>query len=399
MGGILKAQSIKASFVIHCHKNSRLSEPMKYSSIPRAEIPNPLTVIHKAPVSSHPGVFHFQDAVIQADLDFNITGWNNQAELLYGLPGAMGHRLFDLVNLEFVNGSFDIMRANLVADNYWNGEVIFSRHDGEKFHLFSCVNFILNEREEAVAIMIICHNITDLKKKEKELAAAESDRKQLEERLMQEEIQKRKLLNHATIVAQEQERNDISKELHDNVNQILMSAKLFMDVAQKNPEQSKEMLDKAVEYQMLALEEIRKLSKTLSTSLVKMVGLQESVDDIVMNMKQLQRLDVRFSFNSRVEDRLSNDQKLMLFRIIQEQTSNILKHAEASIVQILINENKGVVHLVISDNGKGFEVDQKAKGIGFINIYSRVDAYNGKINLISSPGNGCILELCFPVMQ
>jgi signal transduction histidine kinase len=275
--------------------------------------------------------------------------------------------------------------------------VIFNRFDGEKIHLASSVNFIINEKEEPVAIMIVCRNINELKKKERQLAEAEQERKQLEERLMQEEIKKRKQLNHASIEAQELERNNISKELHDNVNQILMSAKLFMDAAQKNPDQSKEMLDKAVEYQMLALEEIRKLSKTLSTSLVKMVGLRESVDDIVMNMKQLQKLEVKFAFNSRVEDKLSNDQKLMLFRIIQEQTSNIIKHAGARNVQILLNENKGTVNLVISDDGNGFDVEQKAKGIGFINIYSRVDVYNGEVSVISSPGNGCILELRFPV--
>ena len=162
---------------------------------------------------------------------------------------------------------FDAMKATLMSAYYWNGEVIFNRFDGERIHLASSVNFIINEKEEPVAIMIVCRNINELKRKELQLAEAEIERKQLEERLMQEELQKRKQLNHASIEAQEQERNNISKELHDNVNQILMSAKLFMDAAQKNPGQSKEMLDKAIEYQMLALEEIRKLSKTLSTSL------------------------------------------------------------------------------------------------------------------------------------
>jgi PAS domain S-box-containing protein len=224
-----------------------------------------------------------------------------------------------------------------------------------------------------------------------------TERKELEARLLHEEIQKQKQVNQATIAAQEQERNNISKELHDNVNQILMSAKLFMNTAQRNPAQSKELLEKAVEYQLLALEEIRKLSKSLSTSLVKTVGLKESVADIVYNMETLQNLDVQFKFNSRVEDKLSNEQKLMLFRIIQEQTSNIIKYAEARSVQIFINETRGIVHLVISDDGKGFDVEQKGKGIGFVNIFSRADAYNGRISIISSPGNGCTLELRFPV--
>ena len=128
-----------------------------------------------------------------------------------------------------------------------------------------------------------------------------------------------------------------------------------------------------------------------------MVGLRESIDDIVMNMKHLQKLEVQFAFNKNVEEKLDNDQKLMLFRIIQEQTSNIIKHADARSVQILLNENKGMVSLVISDDGKGFAVEQKAKGIGFINIYSRADVYNAEVSVVSSPGNGCLLELRFPV--
>lgn len=193
-------------------------------------------------------------------------------------------------------------------------------------------------------------------------------------------------------------KTNISRELHDNVNQILMSAKLFMDTAKRIPEQSNELLDKAIEYQLLALQEIRKLSKSLSTSNVKTIGLRESVNDIVNNMKLLSALDVQFIFNERVEDKLSDDQKLMLFRVIQEQTNNIIKYAEARSVQIMINEANNMLRMVISDDGVGFDPsDTSTNGIGFINIISRADVYNGKVNVVSSPGNGCTLEICFPV--
>ena len=58
---------------------------------------------------------------------------------------------------------------------------------------------------------------------------------------------------------------------------------------------------------------------------------------------------------------------------------------------------KAMWTLIISDDGKGFDPSQKPKGIGFTNIFNRADAYNGKVNIISSPGNGCILELQFPL--
>ena len=148
---------------------------------------------------------------------------------------------------------------------------------------------------------------------------------------------------------------------------------------------------------MLALEEIRKLSKSLNTSLVKAVGLENSIEDVLNNMIQTKGIEVDFQFNPRVAEKLNDEQQLMLFRIIQEQTSNIIKYADAANVTLLLNETGGNVHLVIRDDGKGFDTKQKSRGIGFVNIFSRVDAYHGKANIISSPGNGCTLEIRIPV--
>ena len=264
----------------------------------------------------------------------------------------------------------------------WQDEYRFQCADGNYKYLLDS-GIILYKNQKPVRIIGAIQDLTE--------------RKELEGRLLMEEIQKQKQVNQATIAVQEQERNSISRELHDNVNQILMSAKLFMNTAQKNPSQSSELLDKAVEYQMLALEEIRKLSKSLNSSLIKTVGLKDSIGDIVENMINLQHLDVTFRFNYELEKRLNNDQKIMLYRIVQEQTNNIIKYASARTVQILINESKGNVTLIVSDDGRGFDASQKPKGIGFTNIYNRADAYNGKVNIISSPGNGCILELQFPL--
>ena len=99
-----------------------------------------------------------------------------------------------------------------------------------------------------------------------------------------------------------------------------------------------------------------------------------------------------------VIDKLTPEQQLMVFRIVQEQTANIIKHAEATIGRILLKEKDQQIQLLISDNGKGFDLGRtKLNGIGHINIFNRVDAYNGKAEIISSPGNGCILDIIFPL--
>jgi two-component system sensor histidine kinase UhpB len=264
----------------------------------------------------------------------------------------------------------------------WDDEYRFECADGH--YKFLCDSgIILYRNNKAVRILGAIRDLTEKKK--------------LEKQLFDEQAQRHKAITLATLAAQEQEKTNISRELHDNVNQILMSSKLFMDTARRTPEQATELLDKAIEYQLMALQEIRKLSKSLNTSHIKAVGLRDSVNDIVQNMKMLD-LEVHFIFNNQVEEKLSDEQRLMVFRIIQEQTSNIIKYAEAKTVQIMINEMNDMIHLVICDDGVGFDPeDDSEKGIGFINITSRAEAHNGKVNILASPGKGCSLELCFPL--
>jgi two-component system sensor histidine kinase UhpB len=90
----------------------------------------------------------------------------------------------------------------------------------------------------------------------------------------------------------------------------------------------------------------------------------------------------------------------MIYRLIQEQTSNILKYAESTEAVISLRLVRHTIELIISDNGKGFDkTEQKLTGIGFSNIFNRVDAYDGKMEIISSPGKGCKLVVCIPVSE
>jgi PAS domain S-box-containing protein len=221
-------------------------------------------------------------------------------------------------------------------------------------------------------------------------------RKKLESQLLHEQVKKQKLINQATIDAQEKERNMISAELHDNVNQLLMSAKLHIGAA-KHSDIQDELLDKASDYLLQAVEEIRSLSKRLNTSIVRSVGLEESIFDICRNMKQFNDITVSIKIDKAVIDKLTKEQQLVVFRIIQEQSNNIIKYSRADAVTIALSEKSNQCSLLVSDNGIGFDKEkQKANGIGFINIFNRVDAYNGKVEIITYPDNGCTLNISIP---
>ncbi|MGN6494751.1 MAG: sensor histidine kinase [Agriterribacter sp.] len=96
------------------------------------------------------------------------------------------------------------------------------------------------------------------------------------------------------------------------------------------------------------------------------------------------------------EERLTHEQKLVLYRIIQEQLNNIIKHAAAKKVTITLSLDAiEQVHLIIHDNGRGFDQSKVKAGIGLRNITSRIQALKGHVDIQSIPGLGCKLTASF----
>jgi two-component system sensor histidine kinase UhpB len=94
---------------------------------------------------------------------------------------------------------------------------------------------------------------------------------------------------------------------------------------------------------------------------------------------------------------INNQIKLVLYRIIQEQVSNILKHARAKNAFISIDVINSYVTLNMEDDGVGFNLQKRSKGIGLKNIESRCNLFAGTMDLITSPGEGCVMRIQIPV--
>ncbi|HMJ46327.1 MAG TPA: ATP-binding protein [Ferruginibacter sp.] len=213
-------------------------------------------------------------------------------------------------------------------------------------------------------------------------------------------MQNHRIISRAIIKAEEKERNRLGAELHDNVNQLLVSARLYIGLQKKKPNNNLEYLDKADEYLSIAIEEIRELTRRLTTPVITNEGLQNCMEEIAGSMLLLKNIHLQLMISDDIVIKLSIEQQLMIYRIIQEQTSNILKYAETTAATISLQEINGNVELIITDYGKGFDrSQQKTNGIGFTNIFNRVDAYNGTSEIISSPGNGCKLIITFPLIE
>jgi PAS domain S-box-containing protein len=220
--------------------------------------------------------------------------------------------------------------------------------------------------------------------------------KVLEEKLEQEIKLKEKQIAEAMVDAKDTERSDIGKELHDNINQLLGVSRLYLQMAKGGGENSEMYLNRSSEYTLTAIEEIRKLTKGLTTDIIKNLGLCEAIENVVRDTMEVNPIKISCALQSFIENSVSRKFKLNVYRILQEQLNNILKHAGATYVIITLLQNKKSIVLTISDNGVGFDTGKKRKGIGVDNIINRAVSYNGTADFVSQPGQGCVLTVTFP---
>lgn len=224
-----------------------------------------------------------------------------------------------------------------------------------------------------------------------------SETKNLQNELAMQQIAIQKQLTEATILVQEQEREEIGKELHDNINQILATVKMFLNMAKENEKMREDLVDRSFNNVNLAIEEIRKLSKALVAPSLGDIGLVEALEEMLEEINVSNSMDLQFINMTTPGLKISPNLELMLYRIVQEQLNNIIKYAKAKSVIITLKTDAETVFLSICDDGVGFEPEKKGKGIGLRNIRNRVEFYNGIMNINSAPTKGCILEISIPI--
>jgi signal transduction histidine kinase len=193
--------------------------------------------------------------------------------------------------------------------------------------------------------------------------------------------------------ALESDRAHLGAELHDNINQILATSMLYLEHAQTNIEVRDELITKSLDVTALAINEIRKLSRKLIVSDIREIGLKKSISDMIASIVLVKKMQISLHCEFFPENKIDEDVKIAIYRIIQEQLTNILKHANASSVGIELWKEEKQITLQIADNGKGFDTTLHRKGVGITNIYSRVSLYDGEVKIDSAPGNGCKLKV------
>ena len=226
-----------------------------------------------------------------------------------------------------------------------------------------------------------------------------TERKNLEEELLRNELDKQKAINQATVDSQEQERSEIGKELHDNVNQILTTTKLYLDLASSNEGLKDELIKKSSKNIITVINEIRQLSRSLMDPTIGDLGLIDSINDLIESINLTGKMYVNLDADRKLETVLSNNHQLTVFRILQEALNNSIKYANAKTVDINFKQRGASAELIIKDDGMGFEPSGVKMGAGLKNIQNRVYLMNGTYQMVSAPNQGCKIIINFPIVK
>ncbi len=262
-------------------------------------------------------------------------------------------------------------------------EYHFRRDDGSYAYIYDRGILLKDDKGQAVRLIGSAQDM--------------SERKRLENEILQNELDHKKLINQATVDSQEQERGEIGKELHDNVNQVLTTSKLYLELALANEDLAKDLIKKSSKNISAVINEIRQLSRSLMDPSLGDLGIVDSINDLIDNINLARKIKITLDIDKQTEALLDEKQKLTVFRIIQESLNNVIRHAKAKLVSVVITTCNDMVELIISDDGIGFVPEQIKRGAGLKNITNRVYLINGNFIINSRPGIGCQITIRFPV--
>lgn len=208
-----------------------------------------------------------------------------------------------------------------------------------------------------------------------------------------------KELLRAQLEIQEQTFQHISLELHDNVGHYISLAKLHLLTLTRDDQDFSGKLESSVDLLGTSLQEIRSLCSNLNTSNLKNNGLIKTVEQQVEQLSKPGQFEVDFSVRGQTVY-MDEKKELILFRIIQEAFNNIIKHSGANKIGIQLAYCKQDMEIIITDNGKGFDVKKFLQGqagsSGIQNIVSRSSLINASQKILSEPGKGTTIRITTP---
>jgi PAS domain S-box-containing protein len=313
------------------------------------------------------------------NLRTGVDVWQPETEALYGLPpGGFGGTLTAFEDLIHPNDrervkelTREMMRTGQPAEDEWR--VVWP--DGSVHWIAGRAQVFMNEGGEPSRMLGVNIDITERKRGDEKLS--EMTRKLVE--------------------AQEQERARIGRELHDDINQRLAMLALEIEQLKENPSEVETRAQELRKQITEISDDVQALSHDLHSSKLEYLGVVSGIKSWCKEFGERQKMEI--GFKSDVASALPLDVGRTLFRLLQEALHNASKHSSARRVDVQLREESGEIHLIVSDTGRGFDVESalQGKGLGLTSMRERVRLVKGTIEIQSKPMGGTIIHVRVPL--
>lgn len=327
------------------------------------------------------------DAIVSKTLDGVITSWNPGAERLFGYTEAeaVGQHI-SLIIPEERRGEEDEVLARLrQGERIDHFETMRRTKDGRLIPISLTVSPVRDADGTIVGASKVARDISERKRNEA-LRLELAERKRAEE--------ERADLLTRIILAQEDERRRIARELHDQLGQQLTALRLTLEMLKAQSVERQDLRVQVETLEALALQ----LDKDVAFRVwelrpieIESLGLQAALTNYVRNWSQQFGIRLQLHVRPSTLDRFTPELETTIYRLAQEALNNVAKHARASHVDVVLEHSSGHLSLIVEDNGVGFEpsaTDTDRQGVGLIGMGERAALVGGEFQIESTPGRG-----------
>jgi len=370
------------------------------------------------------------DAIIVRDIAGRIRYWNVGAEQLYGWSRkeALGKSSLRLLGTRF-SVPLKQMLKELYRTNRWMGELSHVKRNGQRITLLARKTLDRDRQGRPTAVLETLTDITERKaaaeaqtrikvlaatneelkmeiaqRKAVEAALRKSERHYglllAESERLQEQLRQ---LSRQILLAQEDERKRISRELHDVIAQTLTGINVRLAALKKEASFNSKHLDRDIARTQRLVEKsvniVHEFARELRPAVLDDLGLIPALHSFVKLFSKRTRVHVSLRAFAGVEE-MDIAKRTVLFRVAQEALTNVSRHAHAGQVEIDIRKVPGGVGMKIKDDGKSFSVERQltkgSKRLGLLGMRERVEMVGGVFSIESAPGKGTAVLVEIP---
>ncbi len=330
------------------------------------------------------------DAIISKNLDGIIESWNKGAEQLfgYGPEEVIGKSITILMPPERVNEEPGILGRIQKGESIDHYETVRRRKDGRLIDISLTVSPIRDRSGHIVGASKIARDIT-------------------KQKLADRAIRQRETMTRI-VEAQESERRRIARDLNDHLGQRITAHRLNLEILTKKCPANSTLAGSVDDLQLSASyidRGISFLSWELRPTELEELGLIDALRNFVREWSAYHGIAAEFHAiieNKQISLRFGHNIETNLYRIVQEALSNILKHAEARAVSVLLQTRDHYLSLIIEDDGRGFDEEDVSRDTpsavsGLLGMRERAILLNGACEIDSSPGTGTTIHVRIPL--